>query len=322
MSDVRENIVFDDVTFEYVPGRPVLKNIQLEVKVGETLALVGNSGGGKSSLVSLLPRFYDIHSGSIKIDGVDIRDVTLQSLRRNIAVVFQDNFLFAGTIRDNIVLGNPDATEDDIAHALECAYLTDFVNSLPDGINTEIGERGILLSGGQKQRVAIARAFLKQAPVVVLDEATSALDNKSEKIVQQAIDNLMKDKTVFVIAHRLSTIKNANRIAVIHEGELVELGSHDELMALEDGHYRRLYEMQFKNPPTTDPAAETTEENAPMSEEISPAAAPPQRALSGQVEPAKKREAPAETKINHFAENTQGYPDEPALSHDPHVDKI
>lgn len=265
-----KNIVFDDVVFEYIPGRPVLKNIHLEVNVGETLALVGNSGGGKSTLVSLLPRFYDLAGGSIRIDGLDIRDVTLQSLRRNIAVVFQDNFLFTGTIRENILLGNPDATDADIASALECAYLTDFVNSLPQGIDTEIGERGVLLSGGQKQRVAIARAFLKQAPVVVLDEATSALDNKSEEIVQQAIDNLMKDKTVFVIAHRLSTIKNANRIAVINEGQLVELGTHEELMALEDGQYRRLYEMQFKTQPSS--STQTGETETPMDppeEEIS-----------------------------------------------------
>ncbi len=266
LPDICESIVFDDVVFEYVPGRPVLKNIHLEVHVGETLALVGNSGGGKSTLVSLLPRFYDISGGSIKIDGTDIRDVTLQSLRRNIAVVFQDNFLFTGTIRENILLGNPNATEADIARALECAYLTDFVNSLPQGIDTEIGERGVLLSGGQKQRVAIARAFLKQAPVVVLDEATSALDNKSEEIVQQAIDNLMKDKTVFVIAHRLSTIKNANRIAVINEGQLAELGTHEELMALENGQYRRLYEMQFKTQPTADTADEPEEESFPPEE--------------------------------------------------------
>ncbi|MBQ4615114.1 MAG: ATP-binding cassette domain-containing protein, partial [Mailhella sp.] len=189
--------------------------------------------------------------GSIMIDGVDIRDFSLYDLRQNIAVVFQDNFLFDGTIKDNILLGKADATDEEVAQALDRACLTDFIGSLDKGVNTYIGERGTLLSGGQKQRVAIARAFLKNAPIVILDEATSALDNKSEEIVQQAIDNLMKDKTVFVIAHRLSTVKNADRIAVINEGVLAELGTHDELMAIPDGRYRTLYNMQFK---TTDEA--------------------------------------------------------------------
>ena len=258
---IRTGITFENVGFAYIHDRPVLQNINLDVKVGETLALVGNSGGGKSTLVSLLPRFYDVTQGAIKIDGKDIRDYTLQSLRANIAVVFQDNFLFAGTIRENILLGHPGATDEEINRALDCAYLTDFISSLPDGINTEIGERGILLSGGQKQRVAIARAFLKNAPIVVLDEATSALDNKSERVVQQAIDNLMRDKTVFVIAHRLSTVRNADRIAVISEGHLAELGTHDELMALPDGIYRRLYDMQFKTPDL--PLSGQTEETPP-----------------------------------------------------------
>ena len=261
LQGIRTGITFENVGFAYIHDRPVLQNINLDVKVGETLALVGNSGGGKSTLVSLLPRFYDVTQGAIKIDGKDIRDYTLQSLRANIAVVFQDNFLFAGTIRENILLGHPGATDEEINRALDCAYLTDFISSLPDGINTEIGERGILLSGGQKQRVPIARAFLKNAPIVVLDEATSALDNKSERVVQQAIDNLMRDKTVFVIAHRLSTVRNADRIAVISEGHLAELGTHDELMALPDGIYRRLYDMQFKTPDL--PLSGQTEETPP-----------------------------------------------------------
>ena len=223
-----------------------MKNINLDVKQGETIAFVGNSGGGKTTIVNLLPRFYDIKSGSITIDSIDIRDYTLESLRNNIAVVFQDNFLFSGTIRENILLGRENATEDEIKKTVKMAYLDDFINSLEKGLDTQIGERGILLSGGQKQRVAIARAFLKNAPIIILDEATSALDNKAEAIVQKAIDNLMKDKTVFVIAHRLSTIKNANRIAVINEGELVELGNHDELMSIPSGQYKALYEMQFK----------------------------------------------------------------------------
>ena len=210
------------------------------------LALVGNSGGGKSTLVSLLPRFYDVTGGTISINGIDIRTFSLHDLRSSIAYVFQDNFLFDGTIRENILLGSPNASEEDINLAVKRAFLSDFISSLEHGLDTYIGERGVLLSGGQKQRVAIARALLKNAPVVILDEATSALDNKSEEIVQQAIDNLMQYKTVFVIAHRLSTIKNANRIAVINEGRLVELGSHKSLMQIEGGQYRALYEMQFK----------------------------------------------------------------------------
>lgn len=210
------------------------------------IAFVGNSGGGKTTIVNLIPRFYDIKSGSITIDGIDIRDYTLKSLRQNLAVVFQDNFLFSGTVRENISLGNENATEEIINKAIKMAYLDDFISSLEYGLDTLIGERVVLLSGGQKQRVAIARAFLKDAPIIILDEATSALDNKTEAVVQKAIDNLMKDKTVFVIAHRLSTIQNADRIAVMNEGRLVELGNHKELMSIENGQYKALYEMQFK----------------------------------------------------------------------------
>lgn len=246
LKGVQDSIIFDHVNFEYIKNKPVLKDINLSVNAGETIALVGNSGGGKSTIVSLIPRFYDVKSGAIKIDGIDIRDYTLKSLRANISVVFQDNFLFSGTIKENILLGKQNATDEEINKALEMAYLDEFVKTLKDGINTYIGERGILLSGGQKQRVAIARAFIKNAPIVILDEATSALDNKSEAIVQKAIDNLMKDKTVFVIAHRLSTVQNAHRIAVINEGKLAELGSHDELMQIENGLYKNLYNMQFK----------------------------------------------------------------------------
>ena len=244
---INNNITFEDICFEYIKNKPVLKHITLNVQKGETIAFVGNSGGGKSTIVSLIPRFYDIKSGSIKIDGIDIRDYTLESLRQNIAVVFQDNFLFSGTIKENILLGRQSATDEEVKKALEMAYLDEFVSTLKDGWNTQIGERGMLLSGGQKQRVAIARAFLKDAPIIILDEATSALDNKAEAIVQKAIDNLMKDKTVFVIAHRLSTVQNANKIAVINEGKLVELGKHEELIQIENGQYKALYEMQFKN---------------------------------------------------------------------------
>ena len=241
-----KNIEFKNVNFEYNAGKPILKNINLTVKRGETVAFVGNSGGGKTTIVNLIPRFYDIKSGSLTFDGVDVRNITLESLRDNISVVFQDNFLFSGTIKENILLGNQNATDEQVKKAVEMAYLDDFVSTLKDGLNTQIGERGILLSGGQKQRVAIARAFLKDAPIVILDEATSALDNKAEAIVQKAIDNLMQDKTVLVIAHRLSTIKNADKIVVINQGEIVEVGNHDELMNIEKGAYKALYDMQFK----------------------------------------------------------------------------
>ena len=246
LNGLNNQIELQNVWFEYIPNQPVLKNLSLTINKNETLAIVGNSGGGKSTLVNLLPRFYDIKSGSIKIDGVDIRDYTISSLRHNIAMVFQDNFLFSGTIRENILMGNPDATEDEVNLAIESAHLQEMIADLPQGLDTLLGERGMTLSGGQRQRVAIARAMIKNTPIVILDEATSALDNKSEAIVQKALDNLIKNKTVFVIAHRLSTIKNADRIAVINEGELVELGNHNELMSMENGQYKTLYEMQFK----------------------------------------------------------------------------
>ncbi len=247
MPGLHNMIEFKNVSFEYEEGVPVLKNINLQVYKDETIALVGNSGGGKSTIVNLIPRFYDVKSGTIEFDGVDIRKFELHSLRDNISFVFQDNFLFSGTIRDNIMMGNPNATAEDLQKVVEMAHLNEFIDSLDNGIDTYVGERGTTLSGGQRQRVAIARAMLKDAPIVILDEATSALDNKSEAIVQKALDNLIKDKTVFVIAHRLSTIKNAHRIAVINEGELAELGTHDELMHIENGVYKTLYEMQFKN---------------------------------------------------------------------------
>lgn len=250
LKGITSNIKFSSVNFEYVPNTPVLKNINLDVKKGQTIAFVGNSGGGKTTIVNLIPRFYDIKAGSISIDGIDIRDYSLQSLRQNIAVVFQDNFLFSGTIKENILLGNENATDEQIQKAVKMAYLEEFISTLKDGLNTQIGERGILLSGGQKQRVAIARAFLKDAPIIILDEATSALDNKAEAIVQKAIDNLMQDKTVFVIAHRLSTIQNADKIVVINQGEIVEEGNHEDLLKIENGAYKALYEMQFKKQET------------------------------------------------------------------------
>ncbi len=242
---LNDKITFENVHFHYVKGKPVLKGITFEVNKGETVALVGNSGGGKTTIVNLLPRFYKIKSGDIKIDGVSINDIKINSLRENIAIVFQDNFLFEGTIRENIMLGNLKATEEQVQQAIKNSYLEDFINSLEKGLDTQIGERGVLLSGGQKQRIGIARAFLKDAPILILDEATSALDNQAEHIVQQAIDNLMKDRTVFVIAHRLSTIQNAHRIAVINNGYLAELGTHEELLNITNGEYKKLYNMQF-----------------------------------------------------------------------------
>lgn len=246
LAGINDKISIEKVNFEYVKGKPVLSNVSLEIKKGETVAFVGNSGGGKSTIVSLIPRFYDVKGGAIKIDGVDIRDYTMASLRENIAVVFQDNFLFAGTIKENVLLGKKNATDDEVRKALKMAYLDEFIGTLKNGWDTQIGERGVLLSGGQKQRVAIARAFLKDAPIIILDEATSALDNKAEAIVQKAIENLMKDKTVLVIAHRLSTIQNADKIVVINAGKMVECGTHEELLKIEKGHYKTLYNMQFR----------------------------------------------------------------------------
>ena len=243
---LNNDIYFNKVSFEYEPGLPVLKNINLKVNKNETIALVGNSGGGKSTLVNLIPRFYDVTKGSVEFDGIDIRNYTLKSLRNQISFVFQDNYLFSGTIKENILMGNENASDSDINKVVKMAHLEDFISTLENGLDTYVGERGTTLSGGQRQRVAIARAMLKDAPIVILDEATSALDNESEAIVQKALDNLIQNKTVFVIAHRLSTIKNAHRIAVINEGELAELGTHEELMKIDNGKYKHLYEMQFK----------------------------------------------------------------------------
>ncbi len=229
------------MNFSYTAEKPVLKNISLTIKKGQNVAFVGNSGGGKTTLVNLLPRFYNIQDGEISIDGQDIKSLNIDSLRDKIAIVFQDNFLFSGTIRENILLGKNDATEEEMSQAIENACLSDFVESLENGLDTEIGERGVLLSGGQKQRIGIARAFIKDAPIVILDEATSALDNKSEAVVQQAINNLMQHRTVLIIAHRLSTVRHADKIFVINHGVIVEEGTHDELMAKQGSQYHALY---------------------------------------------------------------------------------
>lgn len=238
------NICYKNVSFEYVADKPVLKNVNLNIKSGQTIALVGNSGGGKTTISSLLPRFYDVKSGSITLDGINIKDLDINNLRDNIAIVFQDNFLFGGTIRENILFGRQDISEQQLQQAIHSACLDEFITTLKDGLDTQIGERGVLLSGGQKQRIAIARALIKNAPILILDEATSALDNKSEAVVQHAIDNLMKDRTVMVIAHRLSTVRNADCIVVINDGQIVEKGSHDELLK-KKGAYAALYRTQL-----------------------------------------------------------------------------
>ncbi len=240
-------VEFKNVSFSYNDEKEVLHNISFKANHGQTIAIVGNSGGGKSTIVNLLPRFYDVTKGNILFDGIDIRDFKLDSLRNSISQVFQDNFLFSGTIRDNILLGKKDATQEEIDFVIKASHLDEFIATLEDGLDSKIGENGTSLSGGQRQRVAIARAMIKNAPIVVLDEATSALDNKSEKIVQKALDNLMKDRTVFVIAHRLSTIFNADKILVVDNGVIVEEGTHEALINIPDGKYKSLYNMQFKN---------------------------------------------------------------------------
>ena len=241
LTDVKGDIKFNDVSFKYKDGaHRVLRHINLEVPAGSYVALVGSSGGGKTTLCSLIPRFYDVTKGSIEIDGKDIRDVTLKSLRDNIGIVQQDVYLFAGTVLDNISYGRPGATREEIIEAAKLANAHDFIMGLPDGYETDIGQRGVKLSGGQKQRISIARVFLKNPPILIFDEATSALDNESENIVKESLERLAKDRTTLVIAHRLSTIRNAERILVLTENGIEESGTHDELMK-KKGIYAALY---------------------------------------------------------------------------------
>ena len=247
LSDVKGDIEFRDVTYSYEHGNEVLTNVNLVLERGKKLALVGPSGGGKTTLCHLLPNFYKLeeNSGAIYIDGEDIRNYSLTSLRQNIGIVQQDVFLFVGSIKDNILYGKPDATEEEIISAAKRANIHDYIMTLDDGYDTEIGERGVKLSGGQKQRLSIARVFLKDPAILILDEATSALDNTTEVLIQESLDELCKGRTTLVVAHRLSTIRNADEIAVVINGEIKEKGTHEALMA-QDGTYKKLYSLQFR----------------------------------------------------------------------------
>lgn len=246
INNAKGDIEFEHVTFHYEENKEnVLSNVNLDVKQGEYVALVGSSGAGKTTLCSLIPRFYDVTEGSVKLDGIDVRKLKLKDLRRQIGIVQQDVYLFAGTVMDNIRYGKPEATDEEVICAAIAANAHEFIKNLPQGYDTDIGQRGVKLSGGQKQRLSIARVFLKNPPVLIFDEATSALDNESEKIVQNSLEKLAKNRTTFVIAHRLSTIRNAQRILVLTENGIEEEGTHEELLK-KGGIYAGLYEMQFQ----------------------------------------------------------------------------
>src|SRR5690625_1987710 len=240
---VNGSISMENVSFRYDEEKQVLKNINLNVKEGETIAFVGMSGGGKSTLISLIPRFYDVTEGSIKVDGQDIRDVKARSLRNNIGMVLQDNILFSESIAMNIRMGNPDATDQEVVEAAKLANAHEFIQEMSDGYDTLVGERGVKLSGGQKQRIAIARVFLKNPPILIFDEATSALDLESEQTIQEAMEKLTADRTTFIVAHRLATITHADRIIVLEHGEITEMGTHEQLMR-KRGSYYELYQVQ------------------------------------------------------------------------------
>ncbi|ADC50229.1 MULTISPECIES: ABC transporter ATP-binding protein [Alkalihalophilus] len=244
LDSARGRVQFEDVSFYYDnEEKPVLKNVSLDIKEGETVAFVGMSGGGKSTLISLIPRFYDVSSGRITLDGVDIRHFQVRMLRDKIGMVLQDNILFSDSVKMNILMGSPEATDEEVIAAAKAANAHDFIMNLPNGYDTEVGERGVKLSGGQKQRVAIARVFLKNPPILIFDEATSALDLESEHYIQEALEKLARNRTTFIVAHRLSTITHADRIVLIENGEIVESGTHEELMK-KAGHYQKLFDVQ------------------------------------------------------------------------------
>lgn len=244
--NMRGEVSLQNVTFSYDKGSKVLKNVNLTVIPGQKVAIVGSSGSGKSTLISLIPRFYDPEEGRICIDGVDIRDYKLRSLRQNIGMVLQDTILFSGSLRENIAYGNPKASEKEIIKAAMDANAYEFIQQLPYGLNTEVGERGVKLSGGQKQRIAITRAFIRNPKILILDEATSSLDSESENLIQEALDRLMKGRTTFIIAHRLSTIINSDFIVVVDQGKIKETGTHEELIAI-GGIYKHLFDEQFRD---------------------------------------------------------------------------
>jgi subfamily B ATP-binding cassette protein MsbA len=251
MPHIAGRITLEDLSFGYTHDRPVLRHVDLDVAPGEIVALVGPSGGGKTTLVNLVPRLWDVTSGAVRIDGIDVRTVGVQSLREQIGLVPQEATLFGGTVRENILYGRLDATEEEMIAAARAANAHDFIAAMPDGYDTPLGDRGSRLSGGQRQRLSIARAILKDPRILLLDEATSSLDNESERLVQDALDRLMRERTTIIVAHRLSTIRAADRIAVLDDGWLVELGTEDELLA-RDGLYARLHRMQFRDAPDED----------------------------------------------------------------------
>ena len=245
LENSKGDVTFSNVSFQYdKDGNTILNNVNLHINAGETVAFVGMSGGGKSTIISLIPRFYDVTGGSVLVDGQDVRDVTIESLRKQVGLVLQDNILFSDSVKSNILMGNPDATDEEVFAAAKAANAHEFIMELPEGYDTKVGERGVKLSGGQKQRVAIARVFLKNPTILVLDEATSALDLESESLIQDSLEKLASNRTTIIVAHRLSTITHADKIFVIDHGELKEMGTHHELMQQKDGTYYNLFQIQ------------------------------------------------------------------------------